>query len=336
MVAVAEVDSQFWRDRRTLVTGASGFLGSCMTARLLAKGADVTVLIRDAVAGSTLFQPEVFERVNRVNGGLEDFGILNRAINEYEIDTVFHLAAQAIVSVANRHPVATFESNIMGTWNLLEACRQLDSVSRIVVASSDKAYGSHDKLPYDETFALQGAHPYDVSKSCADLIALAYHNTYGLPVSVTRCGNLYGAGDLNFSRIVPGTIRSALLGERPIIRSDGSPKRDYVHVRDAADAYLILAQQMDRPEIVGEAFNFGPGEPLTVLEITNKILDAVGEPGLEPVVLNEAAGEIRDQYLSSAKATRLLGWRSSMSIEEGLADTVPWYRHFLIETEGDS
>lgn len=321
--------SSFWRDRSVFVTGSTGFLGSALTRELVASGAHVVALVRDRVADSALVRSGLMARIDVVHGQLEDAATIERAIGEYEVDTVFHLAAQAIVGVANKNPVSTFRANIEGTWNVLEAARRNGAVRRLVVASSDKAYGDHDVLPYDERHALQGRHPYDVSKSCADLIALSYHHTYGLPVCITRCGNLFGGGDLNFNRIVPGTIRTVFNGERPVIRSDGSPLRDYIYVGDAVAAYLRLAEAMEDSSIRGEAFNFGTARPLSVLEITNKILELMGRTDLEPRVLNEARGEILHQYLSSDKARRLLGWEPVASIDSGLKTTIDWYRDFL-------
>lgn len=321
----------FWKNRSVFVTGGTGFLGVWLTEKLVALGANVTVLVRDWTPNAPFFLENISQKVNIVRGSLEDASSVERAISEYECETVFHLAAQPIVSVANRHPVATFEANIQGTWNLLEACRKLDHVKRIVIASSDKAYGDHDILPYNEDFALQGRHPYDVSKSCADLIALTYHHTYKLPITITRCGNLFGARDMNFSRIIPGTVKSLYEGEIPIIRSDGSPKRDYVHVADIADAYLLLAEKMENPEVVGKAYNFGTGEPLSVLELTQKILTAAGSD-IEPKVLNEAKGEILHQYLNPERAIKELGWQPVCSIDQRLKETVDWYNNYLAQT----
>jgi CDP-glucose 4,6-dehydratase len=265
-----------------------------------------------------------------VNGRLEDFRTLERALLAYECDTVIHLGAQAIVSVASRSPLPTFETNIRGTWNLLEACRlHSDSVKRVVVASSDKAYGEQERLPYTEEMPLQGRHPYEVSKSCADLIAQSYHRTYGLPVAVARCGNVYGGGDLNWTRIVPGTIRSLYRGERPLIRSDGQYIRDYIYVKDVSRAYLSLAEQMDFPQIRGESFNFSTESRVTVLEMVDKIRQLMNCGHIEPIVLNEARGEIRNQYLSSGKAFRLLGWTPVHSLDEGLQETIDWYVKFF-------
>ena len=320
----------FWRDRNVFVTGATGLLGSSMTRALVERGANVTCLLRDWVPRSPLVPSGVLEQVNIVRGELEDYFTVLRAINEYEIETVFHLGAQTIVGTATRSTLSTFESNIKGTWNVLEACRVCSKlVRRVLVASSDKAYGSHAKLPYTEDTPLVGRFPYDVSKSCADLLALSYFHTYRLPVGITRCGNLYGGGDLNFSRIVPGTIKSALRGERPVIRSDGKYVRDYFYVEDAVEAYLHFAEQMDRSEWHGEAFNFGFEKPMTVLNLVEAILTVLGKRDLDPVVLNQATHEIREQYLDCAKARTMLQWRPRYGLEAGLTKTVEWYREYL-------
>jgi len=297
--------------------------------RLLEAGADVTCLVRDEVPHCELSRAGLLARVNVVRGDVRDQTLLERALGEYEIDTVFHLAAQTIVGIANRNPVSTFETNVGGTWALLEAVRRSPRVRSVVLASSDKAYGDHEKLPYDEGAPLQGRHPYDVSKSCADLIAQAYAKTYGIPVAITRCGNFYGGGDLNWNRIVPGTIRSVLRGERPLIRSDGLSVRDYFYVEDGAAAYMTLAEELSRsPALHGEAFNFSNESQVTVLELVQRILRTMGA-SLDPEVRNEASHEIRHQYLSARKAREQLGWTPSFSLEEGLARTVSWYRAHL-------
>jgi CDP-glucose 4,6-dehydratase len=322
--------AEFWRDRNVLITGATGLLGSWLTRSLVRIGARVTILLRDTVPQSHLISSGTIREVNIVPGDLADYHTVLRAVNEYEIDTVFHLGAQTIVGTASRSALSTFESNIRGTWNLLEACRAcLKLVRRVVVASSDKAYGSHPTLPYTEDMPLQGRFPYDVSKSCADLLAFSYFESYGLPVGVTRCGNLFGGGDLNFSRIVPGTIRSVLRGERPIIRSDGQFLRDYFYVEDACEAVLTLAEQLDRRELQGQAFNFGNEKPLTVLELVNRILALMERPDLEPIVLNEASNELREQYLDCRKARSLLDWRPQFAMDDGLKLTIQWYRELL-------
>lgn len=320
----------FWTDRPVFVTGATGLLGSHMTEELLARGAAPVCLVRDHVAISHFQRLGLDRRVVIVRGCLEDYALLERALNEHEIDTVMHLGAQTIVGTASRNPLSTWESNVRGSYLLLEACRRnAKKVRRVVVASSDKAYGDQEALPYTEDAPLAGRFPYDCSKSCTDLIARSYFETYQLPVCVTRCGNLFGPGDLNWNRIVPGTIRSVIRDERPIVRSDGTLVRDYVYVGDAVAAYLDLAEQLDRPGVVGEAFNYSDEHPQSVLEIVARILAAAGRPDLEPVVLNAANHEIRKQYLSSTKARTLLAWRPSFGLDEGLARTVAWYRELL-------
>ncbi len=317
----------FWQNRPTLVTGATGLLGSHLVEELLARGAAVTCLVRDHVPRSRLITTGMVDRVNVVRGELEDFQLLLRAVNEHEIESVFHLGAQTIVGTAKRSALSTFEANVRGTWNLLEACHECAGlVGRVVVASSDKAYGEHETLPYTEEAPLVGRFPYDVSKSCTDLISFSYHHSYRVPVAVTRCGNLYGAGDLNWNRLVPGTIRSVLLGERPVVRSDGSFVRDYFYVRDAVDAYLLLAERMDDSSLHGEAFNFGTETPMSVLELVDLILRLMDRTDLEPDVRNEASHEILRQYLDCTKARERLGWRPSRSLEEGLREAIDWYR----------
>jgi CDP-glucose 4,6-dehydratase len=323
------VEKSFWQDRSVLVTGCTGLLGSWLTQELVARGASVVGLVRDWVPQSRLFTENLSQKIKTVYGCIEDLATLERIINEYEVDTVFHLAAQTIVGVANREPLATFEANIRGTWNVLEACRQVGGVSRIVVASSDKAYGDQEILPYDEKTPLQGEHPYDVSKSCADLICRTYYVTYKLPVCVTRCGNFYGGGDLNFNRIVPDTIRSALQDKPVVIRSDGSYIRDYFYVKDGVLAYLHLAEQMDRSEILGEAFNFSNELQISVLELVQKILKLMDKSELKPIILNQAKNEIVHQYLSAAKARQMLDWQPNYSLEEALKETINWYSDFL-------
>lgn len=322
----------FWKGKTCLVTGATGFLGGALVAQLLDQGAEVVALVRDMVPQSRFQSSDLVNRAKVVRGQLEDYDVVERALNEYAVDTVFHLAAQAIVGVANRNPMSTFEANIKGSWVLLEACRRVSTIQRVIVASSDKAYGDHDVLPYQEDFALQGRHPYDVSKSCADLIALSYAHTYGLPVSITRCGNLFGPGDLNVNRIVPGTCLSAIDGQRQVIRSDGSPVRDYVFVDDIVQGYLLLGEHMGNEGVVGRAFNFGTGEPVSVLDLTRRTLVAAGRPDLEPEIQNIAHGEIQAQYLSSALAAEKLGWAPAAGLDDRLSQTFLWYRdhrHFF-------
>ncbi|NEO55107.1 MAG: NAD-dependent epimerase/dehydratase family protein [Okeania sp. SIO3B5] len=325
--------NDFWGDRSVFLTGCTGLLGSWMVAELVERGAKVTGLVRDLVPKSRLYTDDWAGKINIVRGGVEDLDVIERAIAEYEVDTVFHLAAQTIVGVANKNPLGTFEANIKGTWNVLEACRQVGGVSRIVIASSDKAYGDQEVLPYNETTPLQGEHPYDVSKSCADLISRTYYVSYGLPVCITRCGNFYGGGDLNFNRIVPDTIRSALRDKPVTIRSDGSYIRDYFYVKDGVLAYLHLAEQMDRKEVLGEAFNFSNELQITVLELVRKILVLMNKTDLEPVILNRATNEIKHQYLSAEKARKLLKWHPEYTLEKGLQETIQWYDGFLNLTD---
>lgn len=323
------VNRSFWLDRPTFVTGGTGLVGGWLVRRLLEGGADVVCLVRDWVPQSEMVRSSQIERVKVVRGDARDQDLLERVLGEYEIDTVIHLAAQTIVTIANRNPLSTFETNIGGTWKLLEACRHSPQVRQIVLASSDKAYGDQQHLPYDESTPLQGQHPYDVSKSAADLIAHAYAVSYDLPVAITRCGNFYGGGDLNWNRIVPGTIRSILRGQRPVIRSDGNFVRDYFYVEDGAAAYMLLAEQLaGHPELRGEAFNFSYGNQITVLDLTRRILSLMGSD-LTPEVRNEAVNEIRRQFLNADKARARLGWSPLFTLEEGLKKTIPWYREFL-------
>jgi CDP-glucose 4,6-dehydratase len=321
--------SGFWLDRPTLVTGATGLVGGWLVRRLLGAGAEVVCLVRDWVPQSEAARAGLLDRVRVVRGDIRDQATLERVLGEYEVDTVIHLAAQTIVGIANRNPVSTFEANVAGTWALLEASRRSPSVRQVVVASSDKAYGDHEELPYTEDAPLRGRHPYDVSKSCADLIAQAYAATYGLPVAITRCGNFYGGGDLNWNRIVPGTIRSVLRGQRPVIRSDGQFVRDYFYAEDGAVANMVLAERLAAdPSLRGEAFNFSNETQVTVLELVAKILSLMGS-GLEPEVRGEATNEIRHQYLSAAKAREVLGWRPLYTLDEALGQTIDWYRTFF-------
>jgi CDP-glucose 4,6-dehydratase len=327
MEGMVSMNKKYWENRNVFVTGCTGFLGSCVVRILSELGANVIGLVRDYVPNSEMNHPKA-PKINLVYGSLEDLALLERALGEYEIDTVFHIAAQAIVGIANRNPISTFEANIMGTWNVLEACRRSPLVKNIIVASSDKAYGDQEVLPYHEEMPLQGSHPYDVSKSCADLIAQAYHRTYGLPVCITRCGNLFGEGDLNFNRIVPQTIQSVLKNEAPIIRSDGTFIRDYIYVEDAAQAYILLAEKMPELNLYGEAFNFSNEVRITVLELVNKILQLM-DSDLKTVILNQGSHEIKNQYLSAKKARDLIGWMPQFSTEEGLQKTIAWYREYF-------
>jgi CDP-glucose 4,6-dehydratase len=319
-----------WDGRRVLVTGATGMVGSWLVKELLAEGASVVALVLDADPQSELLRSGDIERCTVVNGALEDFATLERAVSLHEPDTVFHLGAQTLVEVAHRSPLLTWESNVRGTWNVLEACRVHSGlVERVVVASSDKAYGEAEQLPYTEQTPLGAAYPYEVSKACGDLIAQSYSRTYGLPVTIARCGNIYGGGDLNWSRIVPGTIRSLHGGERPVLRSDGTMARDYVYVKDAARAYMHLAETLTTDGIRGEAFNFGLEQPLTVLEVVAAIGRLMQRDDLDPVIENRAVGEIQEQWLSAEKARDVLGWAPRYDLDVGLTETIDWYRKFL-------
>jgi len=321
--------SEAWRARRVLVTGATGMVGSWLTRALVEAGSYVVALVSDWDPQSELLRSGTINSVNVVNGRLEDYEAVERAINGHEVDTVFHLGAQTIVGTADRSPRATFRSNIEGTWNVLDACRLMGGmVERVVVASSDKAYGEQ-QLPYVETMPLEGRHPYEVSKSCTDLLTTSYAITYGLRAAIARCGNIYGGGDLNWSRIIPGTFRSIIQGNQPVLRSDGTFVRDYLHVNDVVSAYFALAENVHRDEIAGRGFNFSDESPLSVMQIYRACCDAAEKPGLEPLILNKAQGEIKDQYLDSTLARTLLQWSPQVELAEGLSETFCWYRDLV-------
>lgn len=323
-------DPTFWRDRAVAVTGATGFLGSHLVDHLSGLGAAVVVLMRDEIPPTSITR-RWLPKVQVVRGAVEEQATVERLLGDYEARTLFHLAAQSQVGVANRNPVATYEANIAGTWTLLEAVRRSPRVEQVVTASSDKAYGAQPVLPYDEDMPLAAVNPYDVSKACADLLSQSYHQTYDVPVCITRCGNFFGPGDQNWQRLVPGTIRSLLRGERPVIRSDGTMVRDYLYVVDGALAYLRLAEAMATDKsLTGHAFNFSTEVPLTVLELVGKLQEAAGTD-LEPDILGTASHEIDRQYLSAAKARKLLGWAPTLSTEAALAETVDWYREHLAD-----
>lgn len=320
-----------WNGSRVLVTGATGIVGSWLCRELVRLGAHVVVLVRDQDPQSELFRSGDAESTSVVTGELEDYATVERALNEHEIGAVFHLGAQTIVGTALRSPLQTFKSNIEGSWNVLEASRRLEGLAtRVVVASSDKAYGEHPKLPYHEEMPLLASHPYDVSKACTDMLARTYAESYGLPVTVARCGNIYGGGDLNWSRIVPGTIRSILRKERPVVRSDGTYVRDYLYVRDAVSGYLALADAVDRDEVRGEAFNLSTESSVTVMQIVETVCKLM-QSDLEPLVLDQARGEIKSQSLAATRAGQVLGWQAEYDLERGLAETIDWYRAYLSE-----
>lgn len=321
----------FWKGARVLVTGATGVVGTNLVNRLEGYGSEVVALVRDWVPANRILGRwlEGNNKVSIARGELEDLHFVERVMAEYEIQYIFHLGAQTIVNVGNRSPVTTFRANIVGTWNILESARILqsysDEIKGVCVASSDKAYGTSPVLPYTEDMPLEGEHPYDVSKSCTDLIARSYAKSYGLPVTVARMGNIYGPGDLNFNRIVPGTIRSVAEGKTPVLRSDGTPVREYFYVEDSVDAYLTMAEQSGKHGVAGEAFNFSSGEKLTVLAVVEKILEAMGSD-LTPEILGTSRNEIQDQYLSIDKARSVLGWEPATSFDEGIRKTIEWYR----------
>ncbi|MFH2020863.1 MAG: GDP-mannose 4,6-dehydratase [archaeon] len=315
-----------WKGRNVFVTGASGLLGSNLTKTLIEKGAKVTVLLRDYVPESELIKSGNLKNVNIVSGSLEDYELILRILNEYEIETVFHLGAQTIVPTANNNPLSTFNSNIKGTWNVLEACRIYGKIKAVIVASTDKAYGTQEVLPYTEEMELKGIFPYDVSKVCSDLIAQSYFKTFNLPIAVTRCGNIYGPGDLNFSRIIPAAIKAGLFDETLEIRSDGKFVRDYIFMDDVVSGNIKIAENIDKSR--GEALNLSTNNRLSVSEAVDEVSKAMGKK-IKLKVLNQAKNEIKDQYLSSEKARKLLGWEAKHSIGDGLKETINWYKiHF--------
>jgi CDP-glucose 4,6-dehydratase len=318
-----------WQDKRVLVTGCAGFLGSWLTAQLVSSGAEVVGIFRDRVPNSQLSKSGTINHIAVVNGDVCDYELVERVIAEYEVNLIFHLAAQSIVSIANRAPLSTFETNIKGTWTVLEASRRNPTIQGVVIPSSYKAYGDQTLLPYHEDAPLRANHPYDVSKSCVDLLAQTYAHTYQLPVVVTRFVNIYGGGDLNWNRLVPGTVRSVVRGERPIIRSDGTFCGDYLFVADAVDGYLTIGEAMTDPAIHGQAFNFGMNRPISVLELVNTIIEISDCPQLEPIILNEVQNEVADQYSVSEKARTILGWQPQHTIVQGLSETMAWYRDYL-------
>jgi CDP-glucose 4,6-dehydratase len=321
--------ANFWEDRKVLVTGATGLLGSALIKELNKRSADTVCLIRDWVPKSEVFRKKNIDTVSIVSGTITNQQLVERVLGEYEIEVVFHLAAQTIVSVANKNPVSTFESNIQGTWTILEACRRSPAVNSVIVASSDKAYGCQ-QLPYTEDKPLKGIYPYDVSKACVDMLSQSYAKTYGLPVAVTRCANFYGEGDLNWNRIIPGTIRSVIRGQPPIIRSDGKTVRDYLYIQDAAEGYISLARHLVEHvwDFRGEAFNLATDRPITTELLVDKILTLM-KSELPVIVQNSTTNEIQEQWLSAEKANRMLNWYPAHTLEEGLTKTIKWYSDTL-------
>ncbi len=325
-------DQRFWQGKSVLVTGVGGFVATHLAQHLADGGASVVGILRDSRGGKRLKLFQLLDKIDVVRGEIEDLSLMERAFNEYDVEYCFHLAAQAIVGIANRSPLSTFESNIRGTWTVMEAARNSKLLKGIVMASSDKVYGDQDTLPYTEDSALLARYPYDASKLCAEVLARSYAATFDLPVGIVRCANIYGGGDLSWSRIIPGTIRSMLAGEEPIIRSDGTLERDYMHVADAVNAYATLAENLDREGVRGEAFNFGWGRGYSVLEIVDTILEQGGS-SLRPRILGKNTGEIERQWLASDKARTVLGWVPQVTLENGIRQSIGWYRDYLTGTE---
>lgn len=322
------VKNTFWKNKKVLITGHEGFLGSNLTRALLNCGADIFGLDIKTDRIETILTRQELKNVNATRGSVENLFLVSGIMRDKKIEFVFHLAAQALVEKGVKRPLKTFSTNIKGTWNILEASKRNGSVRAVVIASSDKAYGIQEELPYEENFSLKGSHPYDVSKSCTDLLAHTYFNTYGLPVCTTRCGNIIGPGDFNFSRIVPDAVRSALRNRPLFIRSDGKFIRDYIYVEDVVAGYLALARKMRDANLFGEAFNFSYEKPISVLDLVKIIYRACGrKPAYR--ILDRAKYEIKDQYLSSKKAQRILGWKPKHTMEEALKKTVSWYKENL-------
>jgi len=322
------MSASFWKDKNVLITGYEGFLGSHISSTLLNYGARIWGLDIKIHREQIILSNKELKRISIIKGSVENFSLVSKIIRENKIEYIFHLAAKALVNECLKKPIKCFSTNIKGTWNVLEAARNNNTIKAIIIASSDKAYGSHKKLPYTEAAPLLGNHPYDVSKSCADLIAYTYFYSYGLPVAITRCGNIYGPGDFNFSRIVPDTIRCALSEKALLIRSDGKFTRDYVFVDDIINGYILLAEKLAPLKLGGEAFNFSSENPISVLELVGKIYRIVGKkPNYR--ILGTAKYEIKHQYLSAAKARKILGWKPRYILKEGLKRTIKWYRDYF-------
>ncbi|MDD5131513.1 MAG: GDP-mannose 4,6-dehydratase [bacterium] len=321
------MSNNFWRQMKVLVTGHEGFLGSNLTRQILARGANIVGLDILINRKDTVFNKDEYKRFITIKGSVTDFPLVKKIIAKHKIETIFHVAAEAIVSRSLKDPRNTFQANIEGTWNILEACRQLGTVGAVVVASSDKAYGRHKILPYKENVPLIGDHPYDVSKSCADLIAYTYYHTYNVPVAVTRCGNIYGPGDFNYSRIIPEAMRCLYYGRTLLIRSNGKFTRDYVYIDDIVNGYILLAEKLKKLKLTGEAFNISDENPISVLKLLGRLSKLSGKK-LNYKILNQARYEIEDQSLASGKARKVLGWKPAYTLEQGLERTVDWYAQY--------
>ena len=323
--------TNFWIDKNVLVTGCLGFIPSWLTMELVKRGAKVVGLTNDYDTYSLLKIEGYEKKICLVYSSVTDYLSLERIFNQYEIQFCFHLAAQTTEGVCTRIPLTTFETNIRGTWNVLEAARNCKTLEAIIIASSDKAYGEQKELPYTEDQVLLGRYPYDVSKVCAEFLTQCYFHTYGLPVAITRCANVYGGGDFHWSRIIPGTIRSILRNEAPVIRSDGTPIRDYLYAEDAVSAYLKLAETVSQNKMKGKAFNFSSENPISVLDLVNLIIKLSDKTHLKPQILGKGKPEkeIDKQVLSSEKARKLLNWKAKYSLKEGLKKTIEWYKKCL-------
>lgn len=315
----------FWKSKNVLVTGFEGFVGSNLTKQLLSRDAHVVGLDIKIHRKGTILDKTDYNNMVVVKGSVCNYGLVKKLIDRYKVEVVFHLAAESLVGDCQKDPARALSTNIRGTWSVLEACRHSSSITSIAVASSDKAYGNQDVLPYRENMPLQGKHPYDVSKSCADLIAYTYYHTYGVPVAITRCGNIFGPGDFNFSRLVPDTIRCVLTGKMLLIRSDGMFTRDYIYVDDVINGYMILAEKLKKFKLAGEAFNFSNQSPIVAKELVDRIFKlACKKPNYR--ILNIAKYEIKQQYLSSRKARKILSWKPRVNLETGLLRTIEWYK----------
>ncbi len=323
------MDKINWNGTNVLVTGADGFIGSHVAKALIERGSEVTTVVRDIKSRNNMDVLGIKSKINLVYGDIANLQDCERAINEYDIQFCFHIAAQALVGPANRNPISTFESNIRGSWSILEACRTSKTVKGIIVTSSDKAYGQQEELPYTEDSQLNGYYPYDASKACEEIIARSYYMTYNMPLAITRNGNTYGPADMNMSRIVPEIVTSLLKGKRPVIRSDGSPERDYMYIKDSVSAHLTLAENLHRKEVLGQAFNFGTGNPISVMDLYKKIASIMGKSSIKPKILSKAQNEIDRQYLDSTKAKKILGWEARYGLDSGIRETIEWYKGYF-------